>query len=362
MRKEQYITCRLGGDKIRRDLLIVGVILLVLLIVIGIYLLLPGQMQNTGNKTEVLADNLEVPWAMAFLPDERMIFTERPGRVNILEGNQTRVVANITATDNQESGLMGIAVDPNFNQNKYIYLYYTKGSFNRISRFVLNDTLTSETVILDNIPSSPIHNGGRLKFGPDGKLYLTTGDAGNSNSAQDLNSLGGKILRLNSDGSTPSDNPYGNMVYSYGHRDPQGLSWSPNGTLYESEHGATANDEINIIVRGGNYGWPLYQGNNTATGFIKPLRAYTEFTLAPSGLAYYQGSLYIAGLRGNQLRNVALSADGSSVVKEVVLFKDLGRIREVVEHDGYLYISTSNRDGRGIPKSGDDRIIRIKMS
>lgn len=345
-----------------RNLLIVMVILLFLLVLMGVYLILPGQVQNTSNQAELMADNLEVPWAMAFLPDGRMIFTERPGRVKILDGNQTRVVANLIVTANQESGLMGIAVDPNFNQNKYIYLYYTKGSFNRVSRFVLNDQLSNETVILDNIPSSPIHNGGRLKFGPDGKLYLTTGDAGNSNSAQDLNSLGGKILRLNPDGSTPSDNPFGNLVYSYGHRDPQGLSWSPDGTLYESEHGATKNDEVNIIIRGGNYGWPLYQGNDTANGFIKPVRAYTEFTLAPSGLAYYQGSLYLAGLRGNQLRQLKLSADGGSVAGEEALFQDLGRVRDVVEYNDYLYISTSNRDGRGIPKSGDDRIIRVKVS
>lgn len=345
-----------------RNLLIVMVILLFLLVLMGVYLILPGQVQNTSNQAELMADNLEVPWAMAFLPDGRMIFTERPGRVKILDGNQTRVVADLIVTANQESGLMGIAVDPNFNQNKYIYLYYTKGSFNRVSRFVLNDQLSNETVILDNIPSSPIHNGGRLKFGPDGKLYLTTGDAGNSNSAQDLNSLGGKILRLNPDGSTPSDNPFGNLVYSYGHRDPQGLSWSPDGTLYESEHGATKNDEVNIIIRGGNYGWPLYQGNDTANGFIKPVRAYTEFTLAPSGLAYYQGSLYLAGLRGNQLRQLKLSADGGSVAGEEALFQDLGRVRDVVEYNDYLYISTSNRDGRGIPKSGDDRIIRVKVS
>ncbi|MEN6328686.1 MAG: PQQ-dependent sugar dehydrogenase [Methanobacteriaceae archaeon] len=345
-----------------RNLLIVMVILLFLLVLMGVYLILPGQVQNTSNQAELMADNLEVPWAMAFLPDGRMIFTERPGKVKILDGNQTRVVANLIVTANQESGLMGIAVDPNFNQNKYIYLYYTKGSFNRVSRFVLNDQLSNETVILDNIPSSPIHNGGRLKFGPDGKLYLTTGDAGNSNSAQDLNSLGGKILRLNPDGSTPSDNPFGNLVYSYGHRDPQGLSWSPDGTLYESEHGATKNDEVNIIIRGGNYGWPLYQGNDTANGFIKPVRAYTEFTLAPSGLAYYQGSLYLAGLRGNQLRQLKLSADGGSVAGEEALFQDLGRVRDVVEYNDYLYISTSNRDGRGIPKSGDDRIIRVKVS
>ncbi|HMK53703.1 MAG TPA: PQQ-dependent sugar dehydrogenase [Methanobacteriaceae archaeon] len=344
-----------------RKLIILGIVIVVVIVAV-LYLATPRQISDSGLQTEVVAQNLEVPWAIDFLPDGRMIFTERVGRVNVMEGNQTRVVGNITVTTNQESGLMGIAVDPNFNQNKYIYVYYTKGSVNRISRFVLNDKITNETVILDNIPSSPIHNGGRLKFGPDGKLYLTTGDAGNSNSAQDTNSLGGKILRLNSDGSAPTDNPFGNLIYSYGHRDPQGITWSPNGTMYESEHGPTMNDEINIIVKGGNYGWPLYQGNATAAGYIKPLRVYTEFTLAPSGIQFYQNVLYVAGLRGNQLRRITLSNDGQSIIGERATFNNLGRIREVVEHDGYLYVSTSNRDGRGVPKAGDDLILRIKIN
>jgi glucose/arabinose dehydrogenase len=201
-----------------------------------------------------------------------------------------------------------------------------------------------------------------LKFGPDGKLYITTGDASQRELAQDTNSLAGKILRMNSDGSVPSDNPFGNYVYSYGHRNPQGIAWGPDGIMYASEHGQSSNDEINIITRGSNYGWPVIEGNQTSPGMVSPLRAFTEFTLAPSGLAYYQGNLYSAGLRGNQLRQVKLSADGQSVVGEEARFQDLGRVRDVVEYNGYLYISTSNRDGRGIPKSGDDRIVRVKIS
>ncbi|MDP3066284.1 MAG: PQQ-dependent sugar dehydrogenase, partial [Methanobacteriaceae archaeon] len=309
-----------------RKIVILGLIIVLIAVFAVVYLATPRPISDSGLPTEVVAQNLEVPWAIDFLPDGRMIFTERVGRVNLMTGNQTKVVANLSVTANQESGLMGIAVDPNFNQNKYVYVYYTKGRVNLISRFVLNDKLTNETVILDNIPSSPIHNGGRLKFGPDGKLYLTTGDAGNPNSAQDTNSLGGKILRLNPDGSTPSDNPFGNLVYSYGHRNPQGISWSPNGTLYEAEHGSTKNDEINIIYKGENYGWPLYQGNDTATGFIKPLRAYTELTLAPSAILFYQNVLHVAGLRGNQLRKITLTGDGQSIIGEKVTFNELGRI------------------------------------
>jgi glucose/arabinose dehydrogenase len=348
--------------KMRRNLLIVSVILLVLVVAIGVYLILPRQVQDTANQTEVMAENLEVPWAMAFLPDGRMIFTERPGRVNILEGKQVKLVANINTTSNSESGLLGVAVDPNFNQNRYIYLYYTSGSFNRVSRFELGEKLENETILIDNIPASQIHDGGRLKFGPDGKLYITTGDASQRELAQDTNSLAGKILRMNPDGSVPADNPFGNYVYSYGHRNPQGIAWGSDGIMYASEHGQTRNDEINIITRGSNYGWPNMEGNQTSQGMVSPLRAYTEFTLAPSGLAYYQGSLYLAGLRGNQLRRVRLSADGRSVVGEEALFQGLGRVRDVVAYNGYLYISTSNRDGRGVPKSGDDQIIRVKVS
>ena len=162
---------------------------------------------------------------------------------------------------------------------------------------------------------------------------------------------------MNKDGSIPEDNPFGNFVYSYGHRNPQGLAWL-DGQLYASEHGPSRNDEINIIIKGENYGWP-----NECTGegdWINPIRCYTEFTLAPSGIAFYKNELYVAGLRGTQLRRIALSEDGKSILKEEELFTDLGRIRESVEHDGYLYIATSNRDGRGVPRVGDDKIIRIR--
>ena len=315
----------------------------------------------------ILAQNLDVPWSIDFLPNDTMIFTERVGRVDILENNTTvKVVGNINVSQSPgiESGLLGIAIDPNFTQNKYIYVYYTHNSdVNRISRFVFNnDKISNETILLDNIPGGSIHNGGRLKFGPDGKLYATTGDANNPNSAQDVNSLGGKILRLNPDGSVPNDNPFGNYVYSYGHRDPQGLAWNPtNGILYESENGNVMDDEINIITKGGNYGWPILQGNESAPGYISPIDVYTNFTLAPSGTAFYQNHLYVAGLRGNQLRVLNLSSDGNTVIGESELFTNYGRLREVVAHDGYLYISTSNQDGRGIPQTGDDKIIRIKV-
>lgn len=355
-----YIT---GNMKKWNILIIVVVAILIFAGVLFILIPKPAPPTPQGESSTTLAENLEVPWAMDFLPNGTMIFTERVGRVNLLENNTVKTVGTINVNQVTESGLLGIAVDPNYTQNKYIYLYYTHdGGVNRISRFVLNGNLSNEQVLLDNIPGGSIHNGGRLKFGPDGKLYATTGEGGNPNLAQDINSTGGKILRLNPDGTVPSDNPFGNYIYSYGSRDPQGIAWNPgNGILYESEHGASMNDEINIITRGGNYGWPVVEGNKTGSGYISPLRVYTDFTLAPSGIAFYQNRLFVTGLRGNQLRVLNLSNDGKAITGESVLFTNIGRIRDVVEHDGYLYICTSNRDGRGVPQIGDDKIIRFRI-
>lgn len=320
------------------------------------------QINEPSYKAEVLVENLDTPWAIDFLPDNRMIFTERNGKVSIFDGKNVSVIGNINVIEEGESGLLGIEVDPEFASSRFIYVYYTGENGNRVSRFTLNEKLENEQVLIDNIPGARVHNGGKIKFGPDGKIYITTGDANNRSSAQDINSLAGKILRMNKDGTVPPDNPFENYVYSYGHRNPQGLAWNPeNQELYSSEHGPTRNDEINIIVRGGNYGWPLYQCSESPEGFIKPIMCYSDFTLAPAGIAFYNGDLYVAGLRGSQLRKLTLSADGRIITSEEELFTDLGRIRAVVEHDEYIYISTSNRDGRGIPKTNDDKIIRTRL-
>jgi aldose sugar dehydrogenase len=344
-----------------RKILIIPVIIIIL--VLFILLAVPKQVSQTGLQSDVLAENLSIPWAMDFLPNNTMIFTQRGGSVSLLDNGIVKNIGNISVTAIGESGLLGVAVDPEFSQNKYIYLYYTSSRGNRVSRFVLTDKLQNETILLDNIPSAAIHNGGRIKFGPDGKLYITTGDANNRSSAQDINSLSGKILRMNKDVSVPADNPYKNYVYTLGNRDPQGLAWNPNnGILYESEHGDIQNDEINILVSGGNYGWPIYQGNNNAPGYISPLIVYTNFTLAPSGMAFYNNKLYVAGLRGSQVRVINLSDNGTSIAGQKSLFTQFGRVRDVVAHNGYIYICTSNTDGRGIPQIGDDKIIRIKVN
>lgn len=346
-------------NKKRRKIITTTIIILIAITMFT--LITPKQTKQEGFEAEVLVENLDTPWAIDFLPDGSMIFTERSGKVSILSKDELKVVGNIAVSERSESGLLGIAVDPEFIENRFVYLYYTHEKGNRVSRFVLNKILEDEFILLDNIPSARFHDGGRIKFGLDGKLYITTGDATIPSSAQDINSLAGKILRMNKNGAIPDDNPFGNYAYSYGHRNPQGIVWHPiSGDLYASEHGPTRNDEVNIIVKGRNYGWPYVECNEISDTYINPIRCYAEFTLAPSGIAFYKNDLYVAGLRGTQLRRIVFDEDYKTIISEEELFNDLGRIREVVEHNGYLYIATSNKDGRGIPRLNDDKIIRIR--
>jgi hypothetical protein len=310
--------------------------------------------QSPTDKLELVARNLDTPWAIAFLPDSTLIFTERKGNVKTVKNGAVNLVGRIGAKEEGESGLSGIAVDPQFLKNRFIYVYYTysaNGSLvNRISRFTLNDTLTDERVLLDNIPAGEIHNGGGLRFGPDGLLYASTGDAGEKQNSQDIGSLGGKILRMKRDGSVPSDNPFGNYVYAYGLRDPQGFDWS-DGFLYVTDHGPIRHDEVNIVEKGGEYGWP------ETCDKVPSFRCYTGFTLAPASCVAADGYLFITGLRGQQLRRINLT-DGS----EEKFFTGLGRLRALNVNGGYLYFGTSNRDGRGRPEKADDWIYRVKIS
>ena len=327
---------------------------------------------------EIIAEKLYVPWAIEISDEGNLYFTERSGAIRIIEDGKLQPQPLITFSapfvSQGEGGLMGIALDPNYSQNHYMYVMhsYAEGNriYNRVVRLVENNNNASiDQVLVDKIPGGRIHNGGRLKIGPDQKLYITTGDAGNPELAQDPTSTAGKILRIELDGTIPKDNPIiDSPVYSLGHRNPQGLAWNSKNVLYSSEHGQSAHDEINIIQPGANYGWPLVQGNEDSTEVMiqKPLIHSAEDTWAPSGITFanqgpWQGELLVATLRGQQLLAISLNGKGT-VVKNVEswLKNEYGRLREVIQgKDGSIYLTTSNRDGRGNPDIADDKIIRL---
>ncbi|MBT2680242.1 PQQ-dependent sugar dehydrogenase [Bacillus sp. ISL-35] len=314
---------------------------------------------------EVVAENLQVPWSINKV-DETFYLSERPGSiVKIDSGGTTRQKVSLKKELSQaaEAGLLGFVLAPNFEQSNKAFAYYTyengTGQYNRIVELTLkNDEWTEGKLLLDHIPSGRFHHGGRLKIGPDGKLYATAGDAAtNPEIAQDLTSLRGKILRMNLDGSVPADNPFeDSFVYSYGHRNPQGIAWSKDGTMYASEHGPSAHDEINRIEAGKNYGWPEITGDATKQGMETPIFQSGSGTWAPSGMAAHNGKLYVATLRGNALREVDPAA---KTTKEVVT--GVGRIRDVLADGEYLYFVSNNTDGRGTPSEGDDKLYRVKL-
>jgi len=327
---------------------------------------------------EVIAENLYVPWAIVENGEGKLYFTERSGAIRKIEGGkliaQPLITLKTPFISRGEGGLMGIALDPDFSQNHFIYVMhsYTEGglNYNRIVRLVeKNNIAFIDRILLDKIPGGLFHNGGRLKVGPDQKLYITTGDAGNPVLAQELTSLAGKILRIELDGGIPEDNPFINSpIYSFGHRDPQGLTWNSDNILYASEHGETGRDELNRIQPGANYGWPIVQGDKDSKEVTiqRPILQSGEETWAPSGIAFidqgpWMGKLLIAALRGVQLLAISLKNDGTEVEKvESWLKEEYGRLREVVQaRDGSIYLATSNRDGRGYPDRTDDKIIRL---
>ena len=331
----------------------------------------PGQSDgnNTRSGVQVLAENLDVPWAIDIAEDGRLFFTERTGRIMAIDRNGSLLsdpVAYINVMQNSESGLLGLALHPNFTENHLLYVYHTYSNdsavLNQVLMLTENDNKIVESkVIIDNIPAADRNDGGRIKFGPDGKLYVATGDARQPELAQDAGSLAGKILRLNSDGSIPEDNPFeGSPVYSYGHRNIQGLAWHPlTGDLYASEHGLEGNDEINLINPGTNYGWPIEDCN--AEKFEKPIVCFNP-AIAPAGMTFavsnslgYQNDILLATLKAQHIRLIDLESDAESNI-----LTGFGRIRDVVEApDGSLYVTTSNKDGRAVPTQDDDKILRI---
>lgn len=324
----------------------------------------------TSQQTEaykVIATGLNVPWALAFLPNGDLLITERIGHIKLLEKDEKTPKSITTLSDVKqigEGGLHGIAVDPKFSLNSFVYTYYTYSSdgqntLNRVVRFRFKDNkLDEQTTIVDKIPGALFHDGGRIKFGPDGFLYIATGDAQNPSLSQDKTSLAGKILRVTTEGKAAPDNPFGTLVYSYGHRNPQGLTWDSNGTFWETEHGSSATDEVNRIEKGTNYGWPTITGDATRPGMQSPNLQSGSATWAPAGVAFFDGALFFGGLRGQALFEAKINGNQMELKEH---FKgQFGRIREVIlGPDNLLYITTSNKDGRGNPQADDDKIIRV---
>ena len=343
----------------------------------------PGQVSF---RVETVVGNLEVPWSIVWAPDGRMLFTERAGRVRVYENGKLRPQPLFTVPDVEpsgESGLMSIVLHPQFASNHLLYLSYAYKAESQTVRVVryreAATGLADRKVIIENIPAAQFHAGCRLRFGPDGKLYITTGDATQRELAQKLDSLAGKILRLNDDGTVPADNPFVGRadarpeIWSYGHRNSQGIDWqSGTNLLFETEHGPSGfdgpggGDEVNIVEKAKNYGWPVIHHTQTRAGLESPLLEYTPACAPASGMFYrgaafpeFRGNFFFGCLRGTRLIRVVL--DGRRVVtQENLLEGNYGRIRDVAEGpDGYLYFSTSNRDGRGTPATDDDRIIRL---
>ena len=307
-----------------------------------------------------VATNLDVPWGIAFLPDGSALIAERDsGAIKHISAglvNQVGGVAGVAPRG--EGGLLGLAAS-----DQTVFAYFTTAQDNRVVRMRFDGgVVTGQSPILTGIPAGSIHDGGRIAFGPDGKLYVATGESGNPSLAQDRSSLGGKVLRINPDGSIPSDNPDpASPVWSFGHRNIQGLAWDSAGRLWATEYGANRLDELNLIQPGGNYGWPMAEGRAATPGLIDPLIQWPVDEASPSGLAYFGGSLWVACLRGQRLYQIPVGADGSLGDPVPLFVGQYGRLRTVVAApDGTLWFTTSNRDGRGSPRDGDDRILQFR--
>ncbi len=333
---------------------------------------------------ERIVKGLNVPWSIVFTSPSRMLVTERGGSVRVIEngmltGKPLHMFDEVSSAS--EEGLMGMALDPAYAVNRYIYLSlaYPKGSalFVKVIRMTdAGDRLADERTIIDGIPAAQNHAGSRLRFGPDGMLYVTTGDATDRPLAQRMDSLAGKILRLAPDGGIPPDNPFpGSPVYTLGHRNPQGIDWHPvTGALYSTEHGPSGfdgpggGDELNRIVTGKNYGWPVVSHERTDPRFESPLKVWTPAQAPASGMFYsddrmpeLKHSFFFGALKGQGIWRIVFGDDGTSIaLAEKLSIGDYGRIRDVAQGpDGAIYFTTSNRDGRGRPREGDDGVYRL---
>ncbi len=353
---------------------------------------LPAPAETPKFRVETVATNLEVVWSIVFAPDDRMFFTERPGRVRIIEKGKLRAAPFFTIPDVEpsgESGLMGMTLHPQFAENHFVYLAYAYRENGdqrvRVARYrETGETLIDAKTIIEGIPAARYHSGTRLKFGPDAKLYITTGDATKQSQAQKLDNLGGKTLRLNDDGTVPADNPFAGQkgarpeIWTFGHRNAQGMDFQPEtGLMFQTEHGPsiidgvslfkrTGGDEVNVVEKGKNYGWAKISHQTRREGMETPIVEYSPAVAPSSGMFYrgalfpeFKGNFFFGALKGEAIIRLAL--EGRRVVsQERLVEKTYGRIREIAESsDGSIYFSTSNRDGRGDPAREDDRILRI---
>lgn len=322
-----------------------------------------GSAEDDGVGVQVLVKNLQIPWGLAFLPDGQALVTERDTRriLRITPGGRATPVQTIQdAYAGGEGGLLGIAVSPKYATDKTVFLYYTTRTDNRIASLVLGQ---EPQPIVTGIPVSGIHNGGRLAFGPDGFLYAGTGDASERGRSQDLTSLGGKILRMTTAGKPAPGNPYPkSLVWSRGHRNVQGITWDSKGRLWATEFGQNQWDEVNLITKGGNYGWPTVEGMSPDKRFTKPVVTWKPDVASPSGAVVVGSNLLVAALKGERLWVVTLDQDKNETdgPPRALLQSRYGRLRTVVSApDGSVWVATSNRDGRGDPTVDDDRILRI---
>jgi glucose/arabinose dehydrogenase len=317
-------------------------------------------------KGRVLAQGLVVPWGIAFLPNGNALVGERvTGDVYRVSraGGKARIGRVPHVRDNAgEGGLLGLALHPGFRDNRWVYAYLSAASDNRIVRMqYAGGRFGPQHLVLGGIPTAPNHNGGRLVFGPDGLLYASTGDARVGANAQDTGSKGGKVLRLTPTGEVPDGNPFGNYTWSFGHRNVEGLAFDGRGRLWATEFGENTRDELNRIVKGDNYGWPDVEGGDGKGGFHDPFVTWHPTDVcSPSGVAIAGGRAWVGALQGECLYSVRL--DGADKRHKQRWFHgDFGRVRTVQKApDGSLWITTSNRDGRGSPRAHDDQVIRIR--
>ncbi|MGW2180871.1 PQQ-dependent sugar dehydrogenase [Streptomyces sp. NPDC001732] len=324
-----------------------------------------------------LTEGLDSPWGLAELPDGDLLVSSRDKgtitRVDAKSGKKTLLGSVPGVAPAGEGGLLGIAVSPTYDSDHLVYAYFTTESDNRIARMQYDEDgttpgrlLGAPDTILRGIPKGSIHNGGRIAFGPDHMLYAGTGETGDGGLAQDRKSLAGKILRMTPDGQPLHGNPEADsVVYSYGHRNVEGLAWDGHKQLWASEFGQDTWDELNRIVPGGNYGWPEVEGRAGRKGFVDPVAQWKPSEASPSGIAFVEGSIWMASLRGERLWRIPLSGTESReplAAPQAFLEKKYGRLRTVLAAGGdKLWLVTSNTDSRGTPKPGDDRILVLEV-